>query len=202
MNLGEGDAAEKVVRMMLSGGEVAVKLTGSALKNGAALLLALYKNHKKVYGKTSFIKLLKQTRDIRTFTMTPEQFRQFQRLSMKYRILYSAVQDTRRRNAPVDLILPATEIERANTLFERIRYAPQEPGQQVSREEGVKKKEPRSGPGSRDTRDSSSTRDSMQRRTSEKPSILEKLKGFQAGRQEKPAPTRARTKSKSKGKVK
>ena len=39
--------------MMLSGGEVAVKLAGSAAKNAAAMLLALARNHKKVYGKTS-----------------------------------------------------------------------------------------------------------------------------------------------------
>ena len=45
------DAAEQVVKMMLSGSEVAVRLGGSALKNGAALLLALAKNHKKVFGK-------------------------------------------------------------------------------------------------------------------------------------------------------
>ena len=38
--------------MMLSGGEVAVKLAGSAAKNAAAMLLALARNHKKVYGRT------------------------------------------------------------------------------------------------------------------------------------------------------
>ena len=39
--------------MMLSGGEVAVKLAGLAAKNAAAMLLALARNHKKVYGKTT-----------------------------------------------------------------------------------------------------------------------------------------------------
>jgi hypothetical protein len=202
MNVGEGDAAEKVVRMMLTGGEVAVRLTGSALKNGIALLLALYKDHKKVYGKTSFVRLLKQTRDIRTFTMTPAQFRQFQKYSIRYKLLYAAVQDRRRRDAPMDVILPATEIERANTVFERIRYAPQEPDRPDSREDSVKKKELRSGRGSRDTRDSSSTRDSAPRTTSEKPSVEEKLKGFKAERKNVSAPARAMTKSKKKGRVK
>lgn len=199
MNVGEGDAAEKVVRMMLTGSEVAVKLTGSMLKNGVALLLALYRNHRKVYGKTSFVRLLKQTRDIRTFTMTPEQFREFRRLCVKYKLLYSAVQDTRRRNAPVDVILPATEIERANRIFEIIRYTPDERQRTDAREEADKKKEPRSGRGSRDTRDSSFTRDSAQRATN-KPSVEEKLKGYKAQRQSRKAP--ARTKSKSKGRVK
>jgi hypothetical protein len=198
MNVGEGDAAEKVVRMMLTGGEVAVKLTGSMLKNGAALLLALYRNHKKVYGKTSFIKLLKQTRDIRTFTMTPEQFRQFRKESVRYRILYSAVQDARHRNAPVDVILPATEIERANRLFEKIRFIPREQEQSEQRNDPVKKKESRSEPGSHDTRDNSSTRDSAQRKTSEKPSSRKKLNGFKAGQKKKTASARTKTKPKRK----
>ena len=64
---------------MLSGGEVAVKLAGSAAKNAAAMLLALARNHKKVYGKTSLKKILQQTRDIRTFSLTPEQYREFSR---------------------------------------------------------------------------------------------------------------------------
>ena len=38
-----GDAAESVVRMSLQGTEVALKLTGSAAKNIAALLYAIYK---------------------------------------------------------------------------------------------------------------------------------------------------------------
>ena len=42
--------------MILSGGEVVVKLAGSAAKNAAAMLLALARNHKKVYGKTSLKK--------------------------------------------------------------------------------------------------------------------------------------------------
>ena len=71
------DAAEQVVRMMLSGGEVAIRLSGSALKNGAALLLALSKNHKKIYGKVSLRRMLNETRDIRTFPMQPEEYRQF-----------------------------------------------------------------------------------------------------------------------------
>lgn len=52
------DAAEQVVRMMLSGSEVAVRLGGSALKNGAALLLALAKNHKRYSARSTYPKCL------------------------------------------------------------------------------------------------------------------------------------------------
>lgn len=45
MNIGGGEAADQLVRMMLTGTEVAVRLSGSALKNVLALSLALAKNH-------------------------------------------------------------------------------------------------------------------------------------------------------------
>ena len=51
MNIGGGEAADQLVRMMLSGGEVAVRLTGSAMKNLLAISLALAKSHKKISGK-------------------------------------------------------------------------------------------------------------------------------------------------------
>lgn len=43
MNIGGGEAADQLVRMMLSGSEVAVRLSGSAIKNMLALTMALAK---------------------------------------------------------------------------------------------------------------------------------------------------------------
>lgn len=39
MNIGGGEAADQLVRMMLSGSEVAVRLSGSAIKNMLALTM-------------------------------------------------------------------------------------------------------------------------------------------------------------------
>ena len=86
------EAAEQVVKMMLSSGEIVVRLSGSAIKNGSAFLLALAKNHKKVFGRLNLSKMLGMTRDIRTFTLTPAQFQQFRKRARKMGILYSAVQ--------------------------------------------------------------------------------------------------------------
>ena len=41
MNIGGGEAADQMVRMLLSGTEVVIRLSGSALKNLLALTLAL-----------------------------------------------------------------------------------------------------------------------------------------------------------------
>ena len=58
MNIGGGEAADQMVRMMLSGSEVAVRLGGSALKNMLALTLALAKDHKKISGKVNLTQML------------------------------------------------------------------------------------------------------------------------------------------------
>jgi hypothetical protein len=88
MNIGGGEAADQMVRMMLSGGEVAVRLSGSAVKNGAAILLALTQNRQKVYGKTRLVKMLRQTRDVRVFPMTAQQYREFRKQAKRLKTLY------------------------------------------------------------------------------------------------------------------
>ena len=199
------EAADQVVRMMLSGSEVTVKLAGSALKNGLAMLFALLKNHKRVYGKVNMTKLLRETRDIRTFQMTPAQFRQFRRRAGALKILYSAVQERNSPLAPVDVIMPVTEIERANMIFEKIKYVPEKEKQPVkeqaekSKEEPERKKESRSERDSRATRDNSSTRREKAKTTSERPSVLAQLKGFAAEKQEAGVPARTKMRSKAKG---
>ena len=64
MNIGGGEAADQLVRMMLTGTEAAVRLSGSALKNVLAISLALAKNHKRISGKVNLGKMLRETREI------------------------------------------------------------------------------------------------------------------------------------------
>ena len=125
MNIGGGEAADQLVRMMLASGEVAVRLSGSALKNVLALTLALAKDHKKIYGKVNLGRMLRETRDLRQFPMTPEQYRQFHKLAKRQKLLYSSIRDRDGRGRLIDVILPVTELDRANQIFGRMLY--QEP---------------------------------------------------------------------------
>ena len=122
MNIGGGEAADQLVRMMLSGSEVAVRLSGSALKNVLALSMALAKNHKTISGKVSLAKMLRETRDVRKFTMSPEQYQEFRKRARKQKLLFSAIRDTDGHGKVVDVIMPITEIDRANLIFGRIQY--------------------------------------------------------------------------------
>ena len=122
MNVGGGEAADQMVRMMLSGTEVAVRLSGSALKNLLALTMALASNRKTLSGKVNMGKMLRETRDLRRFPMTPQQFKQFRKLAQKHKLLFSVIRDKDDRGKVLDVILPVTELDRANSIFERILY--------------------------------------------------------------------------------
>ena len=126
MNVGGGEAADQLVRMLLSGTEVSVRLGGSALKNLLALTMALAKNNKTISGKVNLGRMLRETRDLRQFPMTPEQYKRFARLAKKQKILFSAIHDRDDRGKLIDVILPVTELDRANMIFERLAYMPQE----------------------------------------------------------------------------
>ena len=245
MNVGGGEAADQLVRMMLSGSEVAVRLSGSALKNLLALTMALAKNHKTISGKVNMAKMLRETRDVRRFAMSPEQYQAFKKRAGKQKILFSAIRDTDGHGKVVDVIMPVTEIDRVNLIFERIQYLgqperAQQPSQEDApskareacvtqdapqgrqdrrpqekapvappvgqRQEVASKKESRSGPDSPATVPSStSSKGEARTMSEERPSVLERLKGYktQLDQQQKSAPTRTKNRQKSKsGKVK
>ena len=115
-----GDAAETVVRVMLTGTEITLRLTASATKNLLALSVALAKQHKQISGKTNMKKMLKDTRDIRVFPMTKAQYRAFQKQAKPFRLLYASIRD--KDGGQIDLVLPATELDRANLVFEKMLY--------------------------------------------------------------------------------
>ncbi len=148
MNVGGGEAADQMVRMMLSGGEAAVRLGGSALKNLLALTMALAKHDKVLSGKVNMERMLRETRDLRLFPMSPEQYKQFQKLAKKHKILFSAVKDRDGTGRVIDVVMPVTELDRANQIFERILYqgpprqAPSEPQRDGPERSPVRDREP------------------------------------------------------------
>ena len=211
MNIGGGEAADQMVRMMLTGGEVAVRLTGSAAKNLLAISLALAKSHRKVSGKMRMGKMLQQTRDLRTFPMTQEEYRAFKKGAREKKLLYAAVKNTRNPNGMVDVVMPPSEVERANLVFAQMMYRQPEAERQKAQEVPAKEKQPetpkkdsRSGRGSRDTSISSPTHaESAVRTMGERPSVEGRLKAYRAqlDGQRRGAPARQKTKSRKRAKA-
>ena len=205
MNVGGGEAADQMVRMMLSGGEVAVRLSGSAIKNMLALSLALAKSHRTLSGRVRMGKMLRETRGLRVFPMSAEKYRQFQKLAGRQKLLYSAIRDQDGGSKVVDVVLPVTELYRANVIFQRMLYQPEREGPVKEQEREVSqppKKESRWGRGLRDTGERSPGR-SGSGGTPEKddrPSVLDRLKAYreQLDHQRGRAPAREKNRSQTK----
>ena len=67
--------------------------------------------------------------------MTKQQYKQFKKLAKKHKLLYSVIRDKDDRGQLMDVILPVTELDRANAIFERILYTlPPEPERKPARE--------------------------------------------------------------------
>ena len=181
-----GDAAETVVRVMLTGTEITLRLTASAAKNLLALSVALAKQHKQISGKTRMKKILKDTRDIRVFPMTRAQYRTFQKKAKPFRLLYASIRD-RDGGGQIDLVLPATELDRANLVFEKMFYRQEakavdkEPAEQSHGKEEPSKNVSRWPPDLTATRAGSARSEAMpQSRTtsSERESVILRLEEY------------------------
>ena len=128
MNAGGGEAADQTVRLMLAGCETAVRLSGSGIKNVLAISLALARNNKQISGKVNLGKMLKETRDLRLFPMTGEQYKEFVKMAKPQKLLYSVIRD--KDSSKIEVVLPVTELERANLIFEKMLYnLPEQPKQ-------------------------------------------------------------------------
>lgn len=198
------EASEQIVRMLLSSGEVVLRLSGSLLKNvGAASLAALHKKGYKVHGRTSYKKIMNQHKDIQKFVMSDEQFKAFKKVAVKYKVLYAGIKLKHNANKAVDLVIPTCDLEKANMAFDAMGFVPERKRDSFVHEEAAdgKKKESQSRQSSRDTRQRQTSSSNIDQpatmKTNEKPSIEKKLQGFRSQVDKKRHATRTRTKSKS-----
>ncbi len=194
-----GDAADEFVRIMLNGTEVAIRLTGSAAKNLAALLIAWSKNDMKVYGRTTMMKLLKSGDELRVLPMTKEQYRKFKSLAKK-KVLYKPFINRRDKSAKLQVVVKAKSLPLINDVLKEIGYGDVE--RQQAQPEEAKKKDTPSKQSSKDVKARSGASRDGQDHRQEKQSVKEKLeknREYLEKQAPQKAPSRNRNKQKSKG---
>ena len=120
MNNG-GDAAEQIVRLSLEGFEVAAKLTGSAAKNIAFLLVSVLKQEKKTKGKARLTNMIKSGKELKVFSIPNKDLKQFTQQAKKYGVLYCVLRDrnTKADNVPVDIIARAEDASKIQRIVDR-----------------------------------------------------------------------------------
>ena len=117
-----GDASDRVVKLMIDGVEVMVRLTGSGAKNLATALYAYYNGEKKLKGATNLNKLLKSGKELQIFRLAEEDLKDFKVQATKYGVLFSAIKDTRADDGFVDIFIKKEDISKVNHVLGRLDY--------------------------------------------------------------------------------
>lgn len=120
MNNG-GDAAEQIVRLSLEGFEVAAKLSGSAAKNIALLLVTVLKQEQKTKGKARLTNMIKSGKELKVFSIPQKDLKKFTEQAKHYGVLYCVLRDknTKGENVPVDIIARAEDASKIQRIVER-----------------------------------------------------------------------------------
>ena len=120
MNTG-GDAAEQIVRLSLEGFEVAAKLSGSAAKNVAALLVSVLKQENKTRGKARLTNMIKSGKELKVFSIQNKDLGKFVEEAKRYGVLYCVLKDkhTKGDNIPVDIIARAEDASKIQRIVDR-----------------------------------------------------------------------------------
>jgi len=122
-----GDAAEQIVRMSLEGVEVAARITGSAAKEIALLLIAALKSEKstlKPRGKARLISMLKSGKPLEIFSVKESDLQKFTQGAKEYGIVYCVLRNT--KNSPdglCDIMVKADDAPKISRLVERFKFA-------------------------------------------------------------------------------
>ncbi len=120
MNNG-GDAAEQIVRLSLDGFEVAAKLSGSAAKNIAILLVSVLRQEQKTKGKARLTNMIRSGKELKVFSVPNKDLQKFCEQAKRYGVLYCVLRDknTKGDNVPVDIIARAEDASKIQRIVER-----------------------------------------------------------------------------------
>ena len=121
------EAADLVVKEGIQATESAVKLAGSAMKNVAALLLALQRQDNKVIGKTTAKRLARDPAPAEVIPLKKEDMRQFKKLAKEYGILYFFAQKKGNESGMINVVSNQNYAAQLNAVMIALGYpVPQE----------------------------------------------------------------------------
>jgi hypothetical protein len=123
-----GDAAEQMVRMSLEGVEVAAKITGTAAKEIALLLIAALRSNDKdslkLRGKARLNTMLKSGKPLEIYSVKESDLKKFVDGAKEYGIVYCVLRNA--KNNPdglCDILVKADDAPKIGRLAERFNFA-------------------------------------------------------------------------------
>ena len=118
MNYG-GDAADQIVRYSMEGMEHTLRISGSIAKNLAVFIVAVLKDQKKTYGKTQMVRMIKERRPTKFFTVPDDRMKEFAREAKARGLLYVVIKDKKK---PInnEIMVFAEDAAKMNRVLDRM----------------------------------------------------------------------------------
>lgn len=119
MNYGS-EPADQVVRYSLEGAEFALRISGTAAKNFFIFAQAVLHDSKKTHGKTHLIRLLKEQKPLKFFTVDKYDMRAFARAAKSHGLLFCPIRDKIDPDH-IEIAILQDDASKANRIIEKLQ---------------------------------------------------------------------------------
>ncbi|MBQ7347679.1 MAG: DUF3801 domain-containing protein [Clostridia bacterium] len=122
MNTG-GESAELLMKMMLNGSEVLIRLTGSGAKNVAVLLYSVLREQNKTKGSERLSNMLRSGKKLRVYTFQEKDLPKFKEVAKQYGILYTVLKEKDHTGGVFDVLVRAEDEHKLARVIERFEFS-------------------------------------------------------------------------------
>ena len=119
MNYGS-EPADQVVRYSLEGAEFALCISGTAAKNFFIFAQAVLHDNKKTHGKTHLIRLLKEQKPLKFFTVDKDRMHDFARAAKAHGLLFCPIRD-KMDSDHIEIAILQDDASKANRIIEKLQ---------------------------------------------------------------------------------
>lgn len=118
MNYG-GEAADQVIRYSLDGVEHSLRISGNIAKNLAVFIVAVLKDQKKTRGKTTLIRMLKEQKATKFFSIPQDRLKEFAKEAKSRGLLYVVIRDKKNPDL-AEIMVFADDAAKVNRVLDQM----------------------------------------------------------------------------------
>ena len=115
-----GEAADQMVSYAFKGGEVVLRLSGSAAKNLAVYLANALKEGGPSKGKTTLKRMIADGSPLTVQRIKVDEIPYFNDMAKKYGVMFVAIRDKQRADGTCDIMFRADDAARVNRIVDRL----------------------------------------------------------------------------------
>ena len=116
-----GEAADQVMRMMLNGTEVLLKLSGAGARQTAVLLYSALKQQNKTSGAARLSSMLRSGKPLKVYTFKDQDLEKFKECAKEYGVLFCILKDKDKTDGGFDVLVRAEDAAKLNRISERFK---------------------------------------------------------------------------------